>query len=194
MAKRIRKRTKALLNTEDLKPDPRNPRHIAPAAAIGLGASILEFGDLSGIVWNRRTGTLIAGHQRLEQIHKRWGHRPIEVVDAARELGMIRIDDAHCFVVRIVDWPEERQVAANVTANSDRIAGEFTTDVVAYLRDVETLLHDASPNLMQDLLLTDLLDDYLSEPTRLQSIDVKPPPAIRAYWATDNRASCSAVR
>ena len=48
----------------DLQPHPRNPREISEAALAGLGASIEDFGDLAGIVWNKRNGKLVCGHQR----------------------------------------------------------------------------------------------------------------------------------
>lgn len=166
-------------STAALTVDPRNPRFISDESAAGLARSLEEFGDLSGIVWNRRTGQLVAGHQRVKQIEARWGPQPIEVIDAERELGVIRVDDAHCFMVRIVDWPIEKHAAANVTANNPKIQGEFTGDVVAYMRDIETLLADNMPSLMDDVLLADLLAEYdTREATQLTKVDVKPPPAM----------------
>jgi len=44
---------------DDLKADPKNPRKISPEALDGLRYSLGEFGDLSGLVWNKRTGTLV---------------------------------------------------------------------------------------------------------------------------------------
>ncbi|MGD9632557.1 MAG: hypothetical protein AB7G28_22715 [Pirellulales bacterium] len=164
-------------STGDLAGDARNPRFISPAASTGLGKSLDEFGDLSGIVWNRRTGQLVCGHQRLEQIHAKWGPQPIVIVDADRELGAIKIDDAHCFTVRVVDWPAEKQAAANVTANNPKIAGEFTADVVDFLESAN--LASAMPGILDDVLLTDLLAEFADAgPTELTKVDVKPPPAM----------------
>ena len=166
-------------STSELTADPRNPRFMSDEAGAGLDHSLDEFGDLSGIVWNKQVGALVAGHQRLKKIEERWGPQTIEIIDAARELGIIRIDDQHCFVVRIVDWPQEKHAAANVTANNPKIQGEFTTDVVSYIRDIETLLADTAPSLLDDVLLTDLLADYAGrEQTVLTKIDVKAPPAM----------------
>lgn len=50
---------------DDLAAAPYNPRRISEDAAAGLRGSIETFGDLSGIVWNERTGNLVAGHQRV---------------------------------------------------------------------------------------------------------------------------------
>ena len=49
----------------DLKADPRNPNRMKPEDRDGLKRALVEFGDLSGIVYNRRTGLLVAGHQRM---------------------------------------------------------------------------------------------------------------------------------
>lgn len=166
-------------STSGLTVDPRNPRFISDESAAGLAKSLEEFGDLSGIVWNRQTGQLVSGHQRVKQIEARWGPQPIEIVDAERELGVIRVDDEHCFLVRVVDWSIEKHAAANVTANNPKIQGEFTGDVVAYMRDIETLLAETSPGLMDDVLLADLLAEFgTREPTQLTKVDVKPPPAM----------------
>lgn len=177
-------------STTELTGDPRNPRFISDQSSAGLAKSLAEFGDLSGIVWNRQLGQLVAGHQRIRQIETKWGPQTIEIIDAERELGVIRIDDGgaaatdagpagHCFVVRIVDWPLEKHAAANVTANNPKIQGEFTGDVVAYMRDIQTLLGEASPSLMDDVLLADLLADYAAkEQTALTKIAVKSTPAM----------------
>ena len=54
-----------LRKIDDLTADPANPRRLTEAAAAGLSASMLELGDVGGIVWNRRTGHLVAGHARV---------------------------------------------------------------------------------------------------------------------------------
>ena len=53
------------MKLEDLKPAPRNPRRISAEAMGALGHSLDAFGDLSSICWNRRSGHLVAGHQRM---------------------------------------------------------------------------------------------------------------------------------
>lgn len=55
-----------LKSIDDLKPDPGNPRGIEEPAAAGLRMSLQAFGDIGGLVWNRQTGELVAGHQRVE--------------------------------------------------------------------------------------------------------------------------------
>lgn len=146
-----------LLDTSELGGDAANPRQIGEDAAKGLANSLDRFGDLSGIVWNKRSGELVCGHQRMAQIRAKWGDRPIEIIDEANQLFGIRIDDAHCFAVRVVDWSKAMQRSANVAANSQAIAGEFTDDLTAYLLEVEAELLAEAPGLLDDVLLTELL-------------------------------------
>lgn len=126
--------------------DPRNPRKITEAAAQGLTYSLAEFGDLSGIVWNARTGQLVAGHQRVDRIKAKWGDLPI--VD-----GAITTPEGHRFAVRVVDWPESTQRAANIAANAPTIAGEFTDDLALMLESIKV----ENSDLFDAMLFDDLL-------------------------------------
>lgn len=170
-------------STLDLAADPRNPRFINPTAQGGLSASLAEFGDLSGIVWNKQTGQLVTGHQRLDQITARWGPQKIEITEAG--LGQIRIMQGegmpcYLFTVRVVDWSPEKQAAANATANNPLIQGEFTNDLASFLTDAKLIMAETSPALFDDVLLLDLMAQHgeKEEATELKSIDVKPPPAM----------------
>lgn len=142
-------------DTAALAPDTHNPREITDEAAAGLGNSLNRFGDLSGIVFNRRTGQLVCGHRRMEQIRERYGDQPIEVID--EELACVRIDPAHVFTIRLVDWSMAKQRAANVAANSQKIAGTFTDDLADYLTEVQAEIAAEDATLLDDVLLTDYL-------------------------------------
>lgn len=134
-----------VLSTSELAVDPKNPRSISEAAAKGLSVSLNEFGDLSGIVFNTRTKQLVCGHQRLTQIRQRWGELPIEG-------DVIRSPEGHEFRVRLVDWPLAKQRSANVAANSQRIAGEFTDGLDVLLSEIK----EDSPELFDSLLFGEL--------------------------------------
>jgi hypothetical protein len=150
----------------ELAADPANPRRISDRAAGKLKGSLSEFGDLSGIVFNRRTCELVAGHQRVAQIRKLWPDA--EMVQASPELGVIVVDAERCFRVRIVDWPRSRQRAANVTANNGKIQGEFTPDVRSYLLDVHEALDAELPAIAERVRLLEWLDpiedDFADQP------------------------------
>ena len=152
-----KKRTKAPRTIADLKGDPANPRDIEDDSAAGLQASLAEFGDISGIVFNRQTGELVTGHQRCEQIRERWGDLAIDVVRGDPDRAVMTSPDGHVFDVRLVDWSQARQRAANVAANSSRLAGVFNVDLDDYLADIQVELAAESPTLLEDLLLDELM-------------------------------------
>ena len=135
-----------------LKPAPYNPRRISPEALSGLQSSVERFGDISGIVWNCTTGHIVAGHQRITALETR---------------GAVYQDNPPAFLlgdrtfpVRIVEWDETTEKAANVTANNAEIAGEFTEDMQEVLDDL------AGFEGFNDLRLGDLVshDELLFRP------------------------------
>ncbi|MFH1498845.1 MAG: ParB N-terminal domain-containing protein [Verrucomicrobiota bacterium] len=145
MAKR-----RQLKTIDDLRPAPYNPRKISDAAAKGLGASMERFGDLSGLVWNQRTGHLVAGHQRLAALRKR----------GAVFSGGAVVVGGESFPVRVVDLSPTDEQAANLAANNPAIAGEFTDGVAGILAEVKA----ADAALFESLRLGELLVD-LPAPT-----------------------------
>jgi ParB-like chromosome segregation protein Spo0J len=90
------------VEVKDLKPAPYNPRAISEDALDGLSHSIGEFGLVEPIVWNKRTGHVVGGHQRLKVL-EREGAKTTKVV--------------------VVDLTPEREKALNVALNSRHIQG-----------------------------------------------------------------------
>ena len=115
-----------LKSIDDLAPAPYNPREIDDASAAGLGGSLQKFGDLSGLVWNARSGNLVAGHQRVAQLRALGGR----LEDGAVVVGKKR------FLVRVVDWDRKTEVAANVAANNPAIQGRFTDQLEPLLGEI----------------------------------------------------------
>lgn len=114
-----------------------NPRRISKEDFNNLIQSIKEFGDLSGVVKNITTGTLVGGNQRLEAF-KRLSNPVIQItekLDQADKYGTVAygyvINDGAKFGYREVEWSLEREKLANVAAN--RIQGEFDLDLLAQL-------------------------------------------------------------
>ena len=99
----------------DLKPAAYNPRQISPKALEGLGASVREFGLVQPIVWNRSTGNVVGGHQRLKALEAQ---------------GVTETD------VVVVELDEARERALNLALNSPSIAGEFTEAALPMIRQV----------------------------------------------------------
>ncbi len=154
---RKRRESPAVNSVADLAGDARNPRTMSDRAAGGLRKSLERFGDLSGIVFNRRTGELVTGHQRVAQIREQYGDRPIETVDTKAEVGLIRVDAERAFAVRVVDWSPAKQRAANVAANNPAIQGKFSDDLTQYLLEIQAEVNDELPGVLDDVLLVELM-------------------------------------
>lgn len=52
-------------NIKDLRPSDYNPRFMEERRMKGLERSVQKFGLVQDIVWNKRTGNVVGGHQRL---------------------------------------------------------------------------------------------------------------------------------
>lgn len=88
-----------------IKPAAYNPRkRLTPADPEyqKIKRSIEEFGYVGGMVWNRRTGNLVGGHQRLTVL---------------KDLGAGHVD------VAVVDLPLDQEKALNLSLN--KVAGEW---------------------------------------------------------------------
>lgn len=126
----------------DLRGADYNPRKISEADLASLKQRLEVFGDLGGIVFNRKTGNLIGGHQRVKTLDPSW---PIfaENLPTPDKCGTI----ARGYIktpfgelsFRIVDWEEKIERAANVAANNP--AGEWDD---AKLKELLTGLDDGS--------------------------------------------------
>jgi len=120
----IPKVDRATMPIAQLKPAPYNAavRRITDRSRGGLRASIHRWGLLQDIVWNRATGNVVGGHERLG------------VLEAAGET------EAQVTIVEIPDLEEEK--ALSVALNSPAIAGEFTEDLQGLLATLEADLPD----------------------------------------------------
>jgi hypothetical protein len=155
-----------LRTIEDLRPAAYNPRRISDRAARALSKSLGDFGDLSGIVWNKRTGNLVCGHQRVDQLRKLGAY-----LDVCRD-GTAAIEHGgERFVVRVVDWPEAKEKAANVVANNPAIGGEFTDELGALLDEIQA---DIGAQGFADLALDELVKNESEDAGALKEWDASP--------------------
>lgn len=137
---------------DDLKAAPYNPRKISAAALKGLKASLKRFGLVQPIVFNRRTGHVVGGHQR---------------VLALRESGETQAD------VLVVDLAEKDERALNVTLNNPKISGDFTDELDALLAELQEQDSQMMHDLRLDALLPPISDDESAEiehATRLEVV------------------------
>lgn len=146
-----RKRT--LKSLKDLRPAPYNPRQISDDAMAGLRVSLSEFGDISGLVWNQRTGNLICGHQRLEALK-----RDTRGVEFRREPGgPALVAGGVSFPIRVVDWDKAREKLANIAANNPHLTGEFSGDLPPLAAELTS--DDSLAGLADDLRIGELAVD-----------------------------------
>lgn len=115
-------RTKAPKRTvADLTHFEGNPRAMTPEAQDRLRRSMEKFGDLSGVIYNRRTERLVGGHQRQSHLPEDAEITLLEEYDEPNEVGTVAIGwievEGERWGYREVDVPESREKAMNVAAN-----------------------------------------------------------------------------
>jgi len=106
------------MKVKDLKPNPLNPRKITDQKARMLSKSMKEFGDLSGVVFNCRTGQVVGGHQRIKHLDPEWGIVKKKTHDSVGTVAVgYIITPKGNWSYREVDWPKKKETAANIAAN-----------------------------------------------------------------------------
>ncbi len=136
------------LSVNELKPAPYNPRlRLKPgdAAWEKLERSLDEFDLVQPIVWNRQTGHIVSGHQRLAVLK----HRGHETVECA-----------------VVDLSIEKEKALNVTLNNQSVGSDWDAgklvDLVSELQslpDFDATLTGFDEQQLKDLVLTPCLTE-----------------------------------
>jgi len=114
-----KKQTK-LKTLKDLNKWEKNPRKISASKARILAKTLLEYGDLSGIVFNKQNQKLVGGHQRADIL----SNAEITIIETYKEatkqgttaLGYALIDGEK-YSYREVFWDEDRHTAAAIAAN-----------------------------------------------------------------------------
>lgn len=139
----------------DFKAADYNPRNITAKELSNLGQSIAEFGDLSGVVFNRFSGQLVSGHQRISSLSKYPSKIETSAVKGDKhgtveegyivfktEKGLVRIP------LRIVEWDSlKTEGAANIAANAH--GGDFDTKRLALLvGEIGGFGPESDPNLL----------------------------------------------
>lgn len=117
-----------------------NPRTITDEERQGLKNSIKEFDNISGLTYNIRNKCLISGHRRWEELNA--DKRGISLVKMDKKdpksvaWYMVYLGEEYStFDLRVVDWDEKKEQAANVAANSHTIAGKFDIELLSTILD-----------------------------------------------------------
>ncbi|AVH47448.1 transcriptional regulator [Staphylococcus haemolyticus] len=113
--------------------------------------SIEEFGYVDPIIWNKRTGNIVGGHQRYTVL---------------KDLGYDKVD------VSVVDMNEQDEMALNVALN--KVEGEWDRnklkDVIEQLEEDRLMFtgfdEDEIDSLMNDINIDDFFEEEEKEPNR----------------------------
>lgn len=111
------------INRSELRNAPYNPRVIRDAAKKKLRKGMERLGVLAPIVWNRRTGNIVSGHQR------------VDILD------QINGTTDYTLTVASVDLDEAKEKEANLLLNNYEAQGEWD------LEKLEEMLKDESIQL-----------------------------------------------
>lgn len=110
---------KQITKTPALTPDPSNPNRLDPSDKKRMARSLDEFGDLSGVILNRRTGLLVGGHQRVDVLagaEVQAEDLPAPEPDGTVARGWL-VKSGKRYALRVVDWDETKAHAALLAAN-----------------------------------------------------------------------------
>ena len=140
-------------NTADLLPADYNPRKdLKPGDAEyeKLKRSIEQFGYVEPVIWNKTTGRVVGGHQRLKVL---------------MDMGMTEVD---CVVV---EMDEDKEKALNIALN--KISGDWDKDKLALLiADLQGADFDVSLTGFEPAEIDDLFKDTLKDGVKDDDFDL----------------------
>lgn len=105
------------IKREDIKNAEYNPRIMDKEAKKRLKEGLKKHGLVSTLTWNRRTGNLVGGHQRLEQL------------DSLEKSKDYSLD------VCVIDVDEAEEAVLNVHLNNPSMQGEWDLDKLAQIAE-----------------------------------------------------------
>ena len=120
------------MNISDLKNAPYNPRIITEDEKLALSKSVSTFGDISGITWNKLSGNLITGHQRIAELKGKYKEITFDEIDN-EHFWIIGDGMKTSFKIRVVEWDDMKEKAANIAGNSHTMSGKFELDLMPTL-------------------------------------------------------------
>lgn len=124
------------ISRADIKNADYNPRIMDKEAKKRLKEGLKRHGLVSTLTWNKRTGNLVGGHQRLEQL------------DALEKNKDYTLD------VCVIDVPVEEEAVLNVQLNNPSMQGDWDLDKLA------TMTEEFDLNF-QDMGFTQLDIDFM---------------------------------
>ena len=150
------------LKTEQLIPADYNPRKdLKPGDPEyeKLKRSIEQFGYVEPVIWNKTTGNIVGGHQRLKVL-----------LDTG-------ISEVECVVI---EMDEEKEKALNIALN--KISGEWDKDKLALLiTDLQGADFDISLTGFEPAEIEDLFDDTNKKDVKEDDFDIDSALEARAF-------------
>lgn len=156
-----------------LAPSDYNPRRVTSEALGKLKKAMKQFGDLGGIVFNRRTGRLISGHQRTKNMRRDVniiypnGETPNAEGDVYGEI----VYYGKVFPVRVVDWDEKKEMAANIVANNDAIQGSWDMQALSKLL-IDHISYEDAFLTPEDIHESDFSDQQIQEILKKGGVEI----------------------
>ena len=127
------------ISRDMIKNAPYNPRIMDPKAKKRLKKNIAKHGLVAALTWNKRTGNLVGGHQRLEQL---------DALEKSKDYDL---------TVCVVDVDEREEAALNVQLNNPSMQGEWDLDKLANMAEEFEL------DLSDDMGFTESDIDFMFE-------------------------------
>ena len=127
------------ISRDMIKNAPYNPRIMDPKSKKRLKQAIAKHGLVAALTWNKRTGNLVGGHQRLEQLDALEKNKDYELT------------------VCVVDVDEREEAALNVQLNNPSMQGAWDLDKLANMTEEFDL------DLSEDLGFTESDIDFMFE-------------------------------
>jgi hypothetical protein len=132
----------------ELRAYDKNPRKMTKGDFETLKSSLDEHGDLSGVVFNRKTGNLVGGHQRTNAFKNKDSKVVITEEVERTKTGTVAVgyieSNGERFSYREVEWDEDQEAKANILAN--KVSGQWDFDMLANAFDVDTLMSSGWSN------------------------------------------------
>lgn len=123
----------------DLTPNASNPRKITDKRKAQLRKSLEQFGNLSPITWNKTTGRVIGGNQRLEG-YRDLGHTHVDVwvvelPKSKEKLAMVALNN------HASQWDDDKlsELIASLNKSGEdlELTGFESVDLEKILKDIE---------------------------------------------------------
>jgi len=100
------------IHRKEINNAPYNPRKIGKAERARLKANIKRVGLIDTLIWNRQTGNLVGGHQRINIIDEIEGNDDYEIT------------------VSVVSLSEDQEKEQNIFLNSKSAQGQFDFELL----------------------------------------------------------------